>query len=199
MADAIITTEQLSKCGDCGDEISKFLELYPEGSVRVTRQEAIKVAAKFNWEFAANVLLKGAALARYNLEASQAMSRYDTKIAPALEQYEKTTAPAKQEYEDQTAELTRTYLIKKGAFVDKLQADGVSHIPDWDSYEVEGHEDYQAVIDRAHDAFSRKTASAEELFSRATVAARAELDTDCAGAFADCYIMQVETRLSGEP
>jgi hypothetical protein len=84
----------LPGCGDyCDDEIRKFLELYPEGSVRVTRAEAIKVADKFHWEFVAMMLLKGAAFERFQSDLSEAMDRYDKRIASDLEQYEKATAP----------------------------------------------------------------------------------------------------------
>ncbi len=93
----------------------------------------------------------------------------------------------------------RAYLVAKSAFAEELSAGDPSKAPDWDSYDIIGFNEYHDVMDRAWDTLRLKTAPAEDLWQRVSAPAKTDLNADCAGAFADCYIMQFETRSKGEP
>jgi len=88
-----LTANDLEKAHACQLQIWLFREHFGDGGT-VTLAKVRKVAALFDWDWAAEHLLSRKSLAEYKRVRASALAGYDRATASAWAEYERATAPA---------------------------------------------------------------------------------------------------------
>lgn len=92
----IITAEMLEAKGACGGQLNLFRRLFPNGSPkthRAARAAAIRHAAKFDWNWAADNLLPFSAWSDYDIAGIFTWRAYCVALAPASKVYREASRP----------------------------------------------------------------------------------------------------------
>ena len=114
-----LTANDLEKANACHSQIDLFREHFGDGGT-VTLAKVRKVAALFDWDWAAEHLLSpkswaeyrralASALAEYNRATASAWAEYDRARAPALAKHDRARAAAQAEYDRATAPALAEY------------------------------------------------------------------------------------------
>ena len=94
-----ITLRILKAKGACESQCERFAALFPKG-VGVTEALCIKQADEFNWDWdwAAQHLLRAPASAKYERAIDPASAKYERVKAPAWAEYKRVAVSALAEY-----------------------------------------------------------------------------------------------------
>jgi hypothetical protein len=89
--------KQLTDKRACKVQVELFHTMFGE-SVNVTQKLCVSVVDKFDFEWAANLLLTAPARASYKRAVAPAQASYDRVRAPAQASYDRVRAPAQASY-----------------------------------------------------------------------------------------------------
>lgn len=89
-----ITLRILKAKGACESQCKRFAALFPDEGVEITEALCIKHADEFNWDWAAQHLLKAPALAEYERVRASAWAEYERVTASASAEYKRVMASA---------------------------------------------------------------------------------------------------------
>ena len=98
----VLLLSTLIKGDACSAQVKTFKALFG-GSVEVTPELCLKMAAEFDWNWAAENLLTAAALAEYDKATAATRAEYYKVNAATWAEYYKTTAATRAEYYKATA------------------------------------------------------------------------------------------------
>jgi cell division septum initiation protein DivIVA len=98
MTSRTLTLATLKKKGACKEQVALFRKMFGK-SVEITEALCVEHAAVFSWGWAAENLLKAAALAEYERVTAPARAEYERVTAAARAEYERVKAAARAEYE----------------------------------------------------------------------------------------------------
>ena len=170
-----ITTRMLQAKRACSPQLTKFTELFPEGT-EITETLCVQHASVFQWAWAAENLLSAPARAEYDKVRASAWAEYDKVCASTRAEYGKASAAAAAA----AAEYNETCKIPRLAF-EKATA-GLT----WAEYSEDTPEalEYKKVSKAAWTKYLQVRADAQAERGSACAAARAEYDKVCAAAFA---------------
>jgi hypothetical protein len=186
----MITVELLKLKGASARQVALFAEIFPEGAV-VKVKTAIAVAAKFNWEWAAENLLSSDGFAAYNTAISPAADARNAATKAASDTCNAVVWPAHWAYNHtiKVARAARTVAIRAAS----------------NTYEAGGfaldNDAYIAAINSVHGVLDAASKSASEVYTAAAtpakealgVAVKAASETFAvarATAFAEIYISE---------
>ena len=93
-----LTSKILKRAGACKEQVALFIELGGDEKT-ITAELCIEHADKFDWNWAANNLLKASASAEYERALAPALAKYERVTASAWAEYNRATASALAEYE----------------------------------------------------------------------------------------------------
>ena len=88
-----LTVDDLKQALACKDQVDLFREHFGDGGT-VTLAKVRKVAALFNWDWAAQHLLSPKSRAEYKRATAPAWAEYQRATASALAEYKRAIAPA---------------------------------------------------------------------------------------------------------
>ena len=97
-----ITLKQLRRKGACEPQVQLFKTTFGQ-SAEVNLETALKMADKFDWNWAAANLLPAPAWKAYDEARAQASKAYKEATAPAWKAYEEARAQASKAYDEATA------------------------------------------------------------------------------------------------
>ena len=109
-----ITLKQLRRAGACEPQVQLFKTTFGQ-SAEVNLETALKMAQKFDWNWAAANLLPAPAWKAYEEAMAPAWKAYDEARAQASKAYKEATAPAWKAYEEARA----TAFVNAALGVDK--------------------------------------------------------------------------------
>ena len=108
-----ITLKQLNELGACGDQRKLFEETFGEEvSFKAKAQAvetAIKMADRFDFDWASDCLLEGVYQKAYEEARAPLLKAYEEARAPLLKAYEEARAPLWKAYLEAKAPLLKAY------------------------------------------------------------------------------------------
>ena len=117
----IVTAAILRRKKACKEQVDMFVETFgAPAKVKITEALCVKHAQKFNWNWAAQRLLRAVSYAEYLAKRAPRDTDYDAKIATLCADYRARREPLEAEYRAKREPLYAEYRAKCAAIFGRI-------------------------------------------------------------------------------